>query len=220
MKSIADEIVDYSSKSPCFVNFFNGSNALKMPVEFASKNEDCLIGRNFITQENVTLDLQNISGFTWYDNNQTEYFNKTVQDIKNKIKHVELLTKDYNFQYSFDKRNLYYIDDANSIALIAFDVEKIENFYNNVNIEDNKERFKNIISVVAEHAKQTIKRESNDYIKDNDSVSMESAEEINAIIDIIDESINNLNTNFDSARDLLFEAWPPLLSPNPFVLQL
>lgn len=220
MKSIADEIVDYSSKSPCFVNFFNGSNALKMPVEFASKNEDCLIGRNFITQENVTLDLQNISGFTWYDNNQTEYFNKTVQDIKNKIKHVELLTKDYNFQYSFDKRNLYYIDDANSIALIAFDVEKIENFYNNVNIEDNKERFKNIISVVAEHAKQTIKRESNDYIKDNGSVSMESAEEINAIIDIIDESINNLNTNFDSARDLLFEAWPPLLSPNPFVLQL
>lgn len=220
MKSIADEIVDYSSKNPCFVNFFNGSNVLKMPVEFASKNEDCLIGRNFITQENVKLDLQNISGFTWYDNNQTEYFNKTVQDIKNKIKHVELLTKDYNFQYSFDRRNLYYVDDANSIALIAFDIEKIENFYNNINIEDNKERFKNIISVVAEHAKQTIKRESNDYIKDNGSVSMESAEEINAIIDIIDESINNLNTNFDSARDLLFEAWPPLLSPNPFVLQL
>ena len=220
MKSIADEIVDYSSKNPCFVNFFNSSNMLKIPVELASKSEDTLVGRNFITQESVSLDLQNITGFTWYDSNQVEYLNKAIEDVKNKIKHIESLTKDYKFEYSYDKRNLYYVDDANSIALIAFDIEKIENLYNDVNIEDNKEKFKNIVSIVAEHAKQTIRRESNDYIKDNDGASIESAEEINAIIDIIDESVGNLNTNFTSAHDLLFEAWPPLLSPNPFVLQL
>jgi len=220
MKSIVDEIIDYSSKNPCFVNFSNDSNVLKIPIELASKSEKTLIGRNFITQENVTLDLQNISGFTWYDGNQTEYLNRAIEDVKNKIKHLESLTKDYKFEYSYDKRNLYYVDDANSIALIAFDIEKIENFYNNVNIENNRKKFKNIINTVADHAKQTIRQQSSDYIKDNDSASIESTEEVNAIIDIIDESISNLNTDFDSAHDLLFEAWPPLLSPNPFVLQL
>lgn len=197
-----------------FVNYKLEDIILEIPIRNSTIIGNKLFGENFITNENYTLDTENIIGYTEFAFDQLEYLDRYISQIKNNIKVTKLLLEEYKFKYSHNSWFIYYCGSDLAPLLVAFDLKYVKDLYSEENIQQNKLKFKQAIDLTSQKVKKQLEIDIKEYLVSN---NLDTTDEVELLMQNIEETVRNVNTNYSTPFDLITKAWPQLFEPNPFI---
>lgn len=178
--------------------------------------DNTITGENFIEKNEIILEKEKILSYHSFNSSQQESLALHKSIINKKIEFFDSLTSKLTTPYTHDRKFIIYNELITSIFMIPFNIKNINDLDSKENLEQNKEFFKQAVIVAANKAKEVVEEEAKEYIDNN---NLDTLEEIAAIKEIIDESVQNLYLDeAQTPRELILNCWPVILTPNPFVL--
>jgi len=222
MKTLIEELVTTHKNNEVFVSY-NEEDDIVLSLPFCGKDylqvtDTTITGKNFIENTEIILEKKKILGISWFEESQTKYLNRTKEIILKKISLFKNATENLKNLYTHDKKFVLYTDFKNSLFMIPFNIKDIKQLDSSSNMFVNREHFKKAIGLSVVKAKEIVDQEAKEYIDNND---LGTLEEIKAIKEIIDDSVNCIDlSNINTPKELVLNCWPVILTPNPFVVNV
>jgi hypothetical protein len=222
MSSIADILLEKSSRGEIFV-IYQEEPDLELHIPFTTKNgvntnNTLIIGENFIEKTLISIEKNKIIGIEWFDDTQTDYLNQQKDIVYKKIEMYNNLINNLKYTYNYDKKYVIYDSSRISLSKVPFNIKTIKELTSNEDIEMRKDQFKLAINRSVIKAKEIVDEEAKEYIDAND---LSTLEEIKAIKEIIDESVDCIDyTDVKTPEELILKCWPVILTPNPFIVNV
>ena len=222
MNSIADILIEKSKNSDVFVEYQEEPD-IELLIPFTSKNgvninNSLIIGENFIENKLISLEKNKIIGIHCYNVTQADYLNQQKDIFYKKIEMYNNLINNLKYTYDYDKKYVIYDSSRISLSKVPFNIKTIKELTSSEDIEMRKDQFKLAINRSVIKAKEIVDEEAKEYIDAND---LSTLEEIKAIKEIIDESVDCIDyTDVKTPEELILKCWPVILTPNPFIVNV
>jgi hypothetical protein len=222
MNILAEELESLSKEKELFVVYQEEEN-IELTIPFTgkngiNKNDKLIIGNNFIENKLIALEKNKIIGINWYTSDQEKSLNTYKSIINKKIELYDNLINNLNHHYDNDRKYIIYSDSIESLFMIPFNVKSINDLESSENIEMRITQFKSAINLSVIKAKEIVDEEAKEYIDGN---NLGTLEEIQAIKEIIDESVDSIDyTDVRTPKELILNCWPVILTPNPFIVNV
>lgn len=222
MNILAEELENLSKEKELFVVYQEEEN-VELIIPFTgkngiNKNDNLIIGKNFIENTLIALEKNKILGINWYTSDQEESLNIYKSIVNKKIELYDNLINNLKHRYDHDKKFIIYDNSQISLFKIPFNVKSIKELESSENIETCITQFKTAINLSVIKAKEIVDEEAKEYIDAND---LSTLEEIQAIKEIIDESVDCTDyTDVRTPKELILNCWPVILTPNPYIVNV
>lgn len=226
MKTLIEQFLKTAKAIPTLANYTEDNIRLTIPFsvnEMFEETDSTLTGFDYITNELVKLEKNKITGFTYWDNHQLDNFTRTTKIFKLKLDVFNNFVNELKGKYTHDKKFVIYSDYTlnhieNSLALLPFNLKNTADLKSSDNIEKHRISFRSILELSGKKAKDIISEEAKTWLDSQDTSSLD---ELNAIKEIIDEAVSSADLSiYNTPLELIQSAWPVLLAPNPFVINV
>lgn len=205
MQTITDAFLNAAKNKIFAVKQFN-SGILSIPfITNNSVTNNQIKGYNFLEEKDYILNLSEIVGFEDY----TDEKNNNL--LKHMLKCKELITK---FNINTEHEDIYfYLNETSKIKCMMLFYEMLDKefLHDTKKADYAKNKFLQRINTAVNNQIELIEEELKLVDQDSDA-----SDDLKTFQNILKETPDSLNINYNTPYDIAIYAWPLILAPNPF----